>query len=121
MCVNKRREPTTDARVTRKQDRKLNFRTPDQTYPVVLLLREITLSDRRAAGARAPAVVARLAGILFPAGNLVEASIVFLYGIRGRNRPQEPGAAPERRRTAQAGQPQGDPSGTGERSAGGGE
>jgi hypothetical protein len=46
MYVNKRREPTTDAHVTRSCVRNLNFRSSIATWGVVLPLREIASCDQ---------------------------------------------------------------------------
>ncbi|POX56034.1 hypothetical protein C3489_07700 [Streptomyces sp. Ru71] len=47
MCVNKRREPTTDAQVTRRAVRNLNFRTGGTTWGGVRAMREIVAWVRR--------------------------------------------------------------------------
>ncbi|PAZ11074.1 hypothetical protein CLM62_37440 [Streptomyces sp. SA15] len=75
MCVNKRREPTTDGRITRRPVRKLNFRTGGETWRVVRSLGEIAC--RR----RVVAVAADLAG---PTAQLAET--FRLLGILRRRR-----------------------------------
>lgn len=68
LCVNSRREPTTDAQVTRRAIRNLNFRTGGETWGVVRPLREIAYRDHPTPGRREPAGFSgQLAGILsFP-------------------------------------------------------
>ncbi len=124
MCVNKRREPTTDGLVTRRADRNLNFRTGGERWGVVGSLGEIA---SRISSADRPnklcSTVAPIGRNFSFVGNLRGVSFVLLIRKRGRNRPQEPRLATGRRKSAQAGQPQGSRVfGHGsERSAGGGE
>ncbi|QCN84669.1 hypothetical protein DDJ31_06450 [Streptomyces griseoviridis] len=69
MCVNKRREPTTDTESTRRAVRNLNFRTGGETYGVVRSLREIVSRVHRAyAGACSQGAHKWLAGFLRSAG-----------------------------------------------------
>ncbi|PTH85447.1 hypothetical protein C9J60_29130 [Streptomyces sp. A244] len=46
MCVNKRREPTTDPQGTRKPVRNLNFRASHAAWRVVRALRELSPRNR---------------------------------------------------------------------------
>lgn len=65
MYVNKRREPTTDAQVTRRAVRRLNFRVGGETWGVVRPLREIASCRPTAAvGPDPTGLVGQLAEIL---------------------------------------------------------
>ncbi len=111
MCVNKRREPTTDAQTTRRPVRNPNLRTTSRRWSVVRSLREIAHRDRTVGEVGHPAAgTGGLAGFFRPvgmSGNLERPSFVLHYGKWRRNRPQEPHPASGRRKAAQAGQPEG--------------
>ncbi|GAA5071387.1 hypothetical protein GCM10023336_57180 [Streptomyces similanensis] len=73
MCVNKRREPTTDAQGSRRDERKPNFRASDDRCRVVRAWREIAVRNAkvvevpRGAGVSDPvADIFRLPGIFTP-------------------------------------------------------
>ncbi|AWW40682.1 hypothetical protein DN051_31725 [Streptomyces cadmiisoli] len=108
MCVNKRREPTTDTQLTRRAFRKPSFRTGGPAWGVVRPLREI--ASPIAATAASPdhmGMAGPLAGIFRSAGIFEAPRSSFSTGNGWRNRTQEPHPAPARRKSAQAGQPLG--------------
>ncbi|AZQ33354.1 hypothetical protein EJ357_07750 [Streptomyces cyaneochromogenes] len=102
LCVNNWREPTTDAQVTRRHIRNLNFRTGDETWGVVRALREIASRKQSAASKADPADPSgQLAGFLSFAGIFGTRRSSFCTGNGGgmghRSRIPSPGGVKQRK------------------------
>ncbi|MBO4254115.1 hypothetical protein GRC12_09515 [Streptomyces griseorubiginosus] len=123
MYVNKRREPTTDTQVTRRAVRRVNFRAGDETWRVVRPLGEIaSLFARSVTGTHPPDAHGLLAEIFRFSGIFGAGRSSFLTGngdgIGHMSRIPHPGGVKQRKPGNHRGAV---PSGTDERSAGGGE
>ncbi len=95
MCVNKRREPTTDTEVTRRAVRSLNARRSGETWGVVRSLREIAAPI--SPGSSHPTRSVHLASwpeFFACLGIFVACCSSFSTGHGERNRPHEPHPQP---------------------------